>query len=136
MSGILNISEGSVIALHAALLLAKDPGQAITTNEAARTLDVSAAHLSKVFQRLAKSGIVKAVRGPKGGYRLGKGLSEIRLRDIFEAIEGPMQLSRCLLSQPRCGLRSCILGSLLESINEQVARQFEKRLSQLSFRGN
>ena len=131
MVRILNISEGSTIAMHAALLLSKGPGKPITTNDAAETLKVSAAHLSKVFQRLAKAGIVHAVRGPKGGYLLGRPLSEIRLLDILEAVEGPMKLSRCLMRAPRCGNDGCMLGGLLENINAQVLQHFEKRLSEV-----
>ena len=131
MVRILNISEGSTIAMHAALLLSKGPGKPITTNDAAETLKVSAAHLSKVFQRLAKAGIVQAVRGPKGGYLMGRPLSEIRLLDILEAVEGPMKLSGCLMKVPRCGNDGCMLGGLLGNINTQVLQHFEKRLSEV-----
>lgn len=131
MMGILNISEGSVIGLHAAVHLSKGNGEPITTKEASEAMKVSAAHLSKILQRLARSGIVRAVRGPKGGYLLSRPLSEIRLLDVFEAIEGPMKLSRCLLSQPRCGVDNCMLGDMLAQINKQVVEHFEKRLSEL-----
>jgi len=131
MVRILNISEGSTIAMHAALLLSKGPGKPVTTNDAAESLKVSAAHLSKVFQRLAKAGIVHAVRGPKGGYLLGRPLSEIRLLDVLEAVEGPMKLNRCLMTSPRCGDDGCMLGGLLEDINRQVLQHFEKRLSEI-----
>ncbi|MCX5797713.1 MAG: Rrf2 family transcriptional regulator [Elusimicrobia bacterium] len=131
MMGILNISEGSTIGLHAAVHLSKGNGEPITTKEAAEAMKVSAAHLSKIFQRLARSGIVRAVRGPKGGYLLSRPLSEIRLRDVFEAIEGPMKLSRCLLSQPRCGVDGCMLGDMMAQINKQVVEHFERRLSEL-----
>lgn len=131
MVRILNISEGSTIGLHAALLLSKGTGEPITTCEAAESMKVSAAHLSKVFQRLAKAGIVHAVRGPKGGYLLGRPLSEIRLLDVLEAVEGPMKLNKCLMTVPRCGDDGCMLGGLLESINKQVLQQFEKKLSDL-----
>jgi Rrf2 family protein len=129
MAGILNISEGSSIALHAALLLSRREGEPTTTLEAAEALKVSAAHLSKVLQRLVKVGIVRSVRGPRGGYLLGKPLAEIRLLDILECIEGPMKLGRCLMVEPRCGKDGCMLGSLLDSLNQQVLHQFEKPLS-------
>ena len=132
MVKILNISEGSTIALHAALLLSKGNGEPITTSEAAETMKVSAAHLSKVLQRLAKAGIVHAVRGPKGGYLLGRPLSEIRLLDVLEAVEGPLKLNRCLLAVPRCGNDGCMLGNLLDTINTQVLQHFEKRLYALA----
>lgn len=131
MVGILNISEGSTIGLHAAVHLSKGSGEPITTKEAAESMKVSAAHLSKILQRLARAGIVKAVRGPKGGYLLSRPLNDIRLLDVFEAIEGPLKLSRCLLSQPRCGIDGCMLGDMLGQINKQVVQHFERKLSEL-----
>ncbi|MBI5240913.1 MAG: Rrf2 family transcriptional regulator [Elusimicrobia bacterium] len=131
MVGILNISEGSTIGLHAAVHLAKSPDEPVTTKEAAEAMKVSAAHLSKIMQRLARAGILRAVRGPRGGYLLSRPLNEIRLLDVFEAIEGPLKLSRCLLSQPRCGIDGCMLGDMMGEINRQVVKHFEKKLSEL-----
>ena len=131
MLGILNISEGSTIGLHAAVFLAKTKGEPVTTKGAAEAMKVSAAHLSKILQRLTKAGLVQAVRGPKGGYLLGRPLSEIRLLDVFEAIEGPIKLKNCLMRHPRCGRDGCMLGSMLEEINKTVIRHFKRKLSQL-----
>ena len=114
MVRILNISEGSTIAMHAAILLSKGPGKPITTNDAAESLKVSAAHLSKVFQRLAKAGIVHAVRGPKGGYLLGRPLSQIRLLDVLEVAEdvGVIELDRRHDRRARAVVEE--LGALVE----------------------
>ena len=131
MVGILNLSEGSTIALHAVLHLAKGGGKTITTAEAADVMKVSAAHLSKIFQRLAKSGIVKPVRGPKGGYLLSRPLTEIRLFDVFEAIEGPLKLGRGAGAPQRCSVDGCQLPAMLDEINKQVVQRFEKKLSEL-----
>jgi Rrf2 family protein len=131
MANILKISTASVIGLHVTLFLAKSPGQSIATKAVAEGLKVSASHLSKVLQRLAKAGIVRATRGPGGGHILSRPLSEIRLRDILEAIEGPIKLSNCLRISPSCGDNGCMLGDLLESINSQVLQHFEKRLSEI-----
>ena len=131
MLGILNISEGSTIGLHAAVHLSKAGGEPVTTKEAAEAMKVSAAHLSKILQRLTKAGIVNAVRGPKGGYLLNKPLSEIRLLDIFEAIEGPMKLKSCLMTHPRCGQDGCMLGTMMADVNKTVTQHFQKKLSQI-----
>lgn len=130
MATILKISEAAVIAIHAAALLTKNQNSPVTTWEAAKTLEVSAAHLSKVFQRMAKTGLVKPVRGPGGGFILNKPPREIRLADILESIEGPVRLSNCLMGTPKCASR-CILGGLLDSVNKQVAEKLETRLSEI-----
>ncbi len=128
---ILNMSQGAVLGLHAVMCLSKSDGQPVTTQEAAELLKVSPAHLSKIFQRLGKAGLVKALRGPSGGYLLQKAPSAIRLRDVFEALEGPFPMNRCLLSRPRCAWDKCMLGTMLQDVHQIVARQFEKRLSDL-----
>jgi Rrf2 family protein len=131
MTNILKISTASVIGVHAALFLAKGTRRPLTTKAIAEGLKFSAPHLSKVLQHLAMAGIVRATRGPGGGYMLIRPPSEIRLRDIVEAIEGPIQLNICLFTTPRCGNDRCMLGDLLESINNQVLQHFEKRLSRI-----
>ena len=136
MVGILNISEGSSIGLHAAVHLARNPGEPVTTKEAAQAMKVSAAHLSKILQRLARAGIIRAVRGPKGGYLLSRPLAEVTLRDIFEAIEGPLKLRDCLMSRPCCGQSGCMLGDMLWEINRQVVKHFDKPLSELRGAGS
>jgi len=51
---------------------------------------IPARYLEQIFQRLRKSGIVCGKRGPGGGYTLARLPAEISLRDIVEAIEGPV----------------------------------------------
>ncbi|MEE3330018.1 MAG: Rrf2 family transcriptional regulator [Myxococcota bacterium] len=49
-------------------------------------------YLEQIFQRLRKAGLVAGKRGPGGGYTLARLASEITLRDILEAVEGPIAL--------------------------------------------
>ena len=49
-------------------------------------------YLEQIFQRLRKAGLVAGKRGPGGGYTLARLASEITLRDILEAVEGPIEL--------------------------------------------
>jgi Rrf2 family iron-sulfur cluster assembly transcriptional regulator len=47
-------------------------------------------YLEQIFQRLRRAGIVGSKRGPGGGYSLARGAAEITLRQIVEAVEGPL----------------------------------------------
>ncbi|MFT5441280.1 MAG: Rrf2 family protein [Myxococcota bacterium] len=47
-------------------------------------------YLEQIFQRLRRAGLVAGKRGPGGGYTLVRGTSEITLRDVVEAVEGPI----------------------------------------------
>jgi Rrf2 family protein len=51
-------------------------------------------YLEQIFQRLRRGGLVEARRGPGGGYRLARSPAEITLRDVVEAMEGPIAAER------------------------------------------
>lgn len=51
---------------------------------------IPARYLEQIFQRLRRAHIVTSKRGPGGGYTLGRPAAEITLRDIVEAVEGPL----------------------------------------------
>ena len=51
---------------------------------------IPARYLEQIFQRLRRARIVTSKRGPGGGYTLARSAAEITLRDIVEAVEGPL----------------------------------------------
>jgi len=119
----LRISTAASLALHAISLLAANGNRTLSTKEIAAKLRASEAHLSKVLQRLGKARLVEATRGPKGGFCLARPGGDISLLEVYEAIEGPLQDSVCLLGEPVCQGEKCILGGLLETVNQQ-AREY------------
>ena len=133
MARLLKVSEAASLAMHAMVFLAGRPGRRVSTGDIAEALDVSEAHLSKVLQRLAKAGLVRSVRGPSGGFTLGRPGGKIALLEVYEAIEGPLAPLKCLFGRPVCAGEECILGDLLESVDKKAkARLAGTRLSQLS----
>jgi len=125
MSGILKISEATVLALHAMVAIASRDHTMVTNAEIASSLNASEAHLSKVMQRLAKAGYVKSIRGPHGGFVLGKDASIISLKNIYELFEGSMECRECLLDAPVCG-NNCVFGDLMIHTNEIVKEYMTK----------
>jgi len=71
-----------------------DPEQA-QVKEVARRHRLPEAYLQKVVQRLVQAGLVRTMRGPHGGVRLSRPPSTISLRDVVEALEGPVVFNRC-----------------------------------------
>jgi len=120
MSNLLKISEAASMALHAMVFMAREPESRLSTREIATLLNGSEAHMSKVLQRLSKAGLVKSVRGPKGGFILGKDSNEITLLDVYEAIEGPLVLKDCVLGTPICSGEACIFGGLIRKTNGEI----------------
>lgn len=120
METILKLSEAVSLALHATVLLSSNPDRQLSNKQIASEINVSEAHLSKVLQRLGKVGLVRSLRGPKGGFMLGRKSDKISFLDVYEAIEGPFIPSHCLLGTPSCGGNACIFGELLNRVDKQV----------------
>ena len=113
MSSIIQVSEAASLALHSLVMLAASPDRSLTVKEITARIGVSEAHLSKVMQRLAKAGLVKSTRGPKGGFLVGDYGLSTSLLSIFEAIEGPVTNNTCLLPSTECPFRECLFDGLL-----------------------
>ncbi len=122
MSNPVGVSEAASLALHATAIMAGAGGDPIPTAKMAGLLGASEAHLSKVLQRLAKAGLVQGTRGPGGGFRLTHPPRRTSLRQVYEAIEGRIEVNRCLLGVPVCGQKSCPLGKLLEHLGREVRK--------------
>jgi Rrf2 family protein len=57
---------------------------------------LSKKYLEQITQKLRSNGLVKTVRGVKGGYFLSRPPAEITLLEVVEAIDGPLELVRCV----------------------------------------
>lgn len=123
-SHLLKISDAASIGLHAMIVIASDKdGGFLTVKDIAKNLDVSANHLSKVLQRLVKEELVVSIKGNKGGFRLAKAPDDTTFLEIYEAIDGKLRPSPCLLNKAVC-IHTCIMGGLTQSINRQVETFF------------
>jgi Rrf2 family transcriptional regulator, iron-sulfur cluster assembly transcription factor len=63
---------------------------------------ISLSYLEQIFAKLKKAGIVKSVKGPGGGYFLGKPREEITVAEIIKAIGEPIKMTRCTKTQKSC----------------------------------
>ncbi|MCS7267756.1 MAG: Rrf2 family transcriptional regulator [Geminicoccaceae bacterium] len=58
----------------------------VPSKETAARLDLPPRHLEQLMQQLVRAGILKSLRGPKGGYRLARERRRISVADIFLAL--------------------------------------------------
>ena len=75
--------------------------------------------VSKCLKLLCAAQLVISERGSKGGYRLAKPLSQIRLLDVIRAIDGDIQLTQCVSVGTNC----CLQGQCDYRPNWQVVNQ-------------
>lgn len=72
----------------------------VPLSDISRRLSISFGYLEQIFLVLRKHGIVKSVRGAKGGYTLTKEPKDITVGDVLKALEGPLAAAHCATSEP------------------------------------
>jgi len=98
---------------------------AIELREIARKESISAKYLEQVIIPLRTSGLVKSVRGSKGGYSLAKPPSEISLKDVIEVLEGPIKLVDCLADPKICQkIQSCVTRGIWDEATDAINQVF------------
>jgi len=93
-------------------LAAKD--RRATVGEVAALFGISANHVAKVVNQLARLGYVRSIRGIGGGLELARSPEAIRIGDVIEAFEGSMHLLDCIGTENVCAIQSfCELKGIL-----------------------
>lgn len=87
-------------ALSVLMALAVIDDRLVTIEELAARQHVSRNHLMKVVQTLVGHGLVKGVRGRRGGLALARPAAEIRVGAVVRLTEADMQLVACLGAAP------------------------------------
>ena len=92
-------------ALRAMIHLADNPDSVARGTEIARDEHIPKYYLEKVIRDLMRGGLVRARRGPGGGYQLNRPPETISFRDVIEAVEGPITLNLCVEGGTQCSLQ-------------------------------
>jgi Rrf2 family protein len=93
----------------------------VSTRVLADEEEVSYQLACKLMQQLHAARLVESCMGPRGGFRLGRGRERINILEIIEAIQGPVRLNRCLLSDAACPrLDTCPVRGRLGELQEQM----------------
>ncbi len=127
-------------ALQAVLYIALKPeGKMSSTREMTKTLGIPYHFLGKIMQDLSRKGILTSMKGPTGGFALGKPAKKITLFHIVEAVDGTQFASECVMGFPECssanpcsvhgqwaGLRDGICKMLMKKNVAEVAKDMRK----------
>ena len=97
----------------------------IELKEVAKKENISLKYLEQVIIPLRSAGVVKSVRGSKGGYSLAKPPSRINLNDLVEILEGPVNLIDCLRDPTVCQkVPLCVTRDIWKEVSEAIYRIF------------
>ena len=105
--------------------LAKHYGNGpISTRSAAAEEQVPYQLACKLMQKLNNAKLVTSCMGPKGGFVLGAEPSKISLLEVFEAIQGPISINRCVLDKKVCSRSQiCAVRDKLAEIQENMTKE-------------
>jgi len=126
MSKIFALSEASSIAIHSMVLIARAEN-GINAVKIAEFTGFSKNHIAKVLQRLVKNDMLKSARGPSGGFSMKMDPREISLLNIYEAIEGPIEMGDCPLLNEVCNFDRCILGNVVNKLTAEFKKFLQEQ---------
>jgi Rrf2 family iron-sulfur cluster assembly transcriptional regulator len=87
------------------LALNTDQG-AVQVSRIAASQKIPVKYLEQLLRTLKFAGLVKSVRGPKGGHLLMKSPKDISLGQIVRLFEGQTDLVECVSSPEKCDMAS------------------------------
>ncbi|NOZ86024.1 MAG: Rrf2 family transcriptional regulator [Deltaproteobacteria bacterium] len=125
-------------------------GSPVKLENVAERTDISRRYLDQIVLPLKNAGLIRGIKGPGGGYVLGKSPREISLASILKAEIGPIALVDCVLDEDVCDKnKDCparlvyrLLSLLIEVtlkdlslatlMNEKSLKRIESRVDSLS----
>ena len=79
--------------------------------------------VSKLLKALQHAGLVRSVRGARGGYQLARLPAAISAAEIIDAVEGPVALTECAGGAGNCGIEAtCLVGHGWQRISRAIRR--------------
>ncbi len=123
------LSKTSQYAVRAVLYIAihgkKDKKTGVS--EIAEALDIPKYYLAKILRKLASSGIIRSVKGPRGGYYLNSNSDRCALIDIIDVMEGRSNLEQCALGLQICSPdHPCPVHSMVAPFRDSLIDSLEK----------
>ena len=99
-------TKGRYAVMAMADLASYSKDKPVSLSEISSRQNISLAYLEQLFIHLKEDKLVRSVRGVKGGYALDKPASEIKLSNIFQAVNEEVKTLNCKKIQKRAAITS------------------------------
>jgi Rrf2 family cysteine metabolism transcriptional repressor len=102
-------------------LAEQNEGKLVLLKDIAERQEISKRYLEHMMTQLRDRGLIVAERGAGGGYRLARAPDEIRLDEIFEALEGELAPVDCVRDAAVCRRsEDCVVRDLWCDMTEAM----------------
>ena len=125
----MKLKKSTTYALHALMYMVRHRTQLpVTTSVIAKGEGIPYEYLAKVFPKLAKANIVRAIKGSMRGYIFATPPEEISLLEVFETFEGDSLFDDCPLRHCKCGgtPENCHIFSIWVTCTKHIKEIFEE----------
>lgn len=92
----------------------------VTLADISENQGISLSYLEQLFAALRSKGLVRGVRGPGGGYFLGRASDEISIADIICAVDEWVEFTRCKGKENCQDGQRCLTHSLWDDLSQQI----------------
>ncbi|CAH2214902.1 RrF2 family transcriptional regulator [Tepidibacter aestuarii] len=126
----MKITQEADYALRIILFLCQTSSeQRIEARVISETQNIPLRFSLKILRKLTKKNLVKSFRGVNGGYMINKNSKDITLKEVVEAIDGPIYVNRCLYDKEYCNRRKtnkCTIHQALANVQKVVHQELQK----------
>ncbi|PRX31722.1 BadM/Rrf2 family transcriptional regulator [Orenia metallireducens] len=129
----MRLSQAADYALRAVLYLARQgEGTIVDAQTICEDEKIPKRFLLKIFRELAQTRIIESYRGKNGGYALALDPAKITLRDVIEAVDGPIVVNRCLIDPAECNkingssCRTCKIHGALFDVQQTIVSKLDE----------
>ena len=123
----MKFSRSTELAIHGLWMLARKRPELLLISEMVEAQGASQSYLAKVFQRMARSGLVNSTRGKRGGFTLARSPKSISIADVVRAIEADEPIYDCLHDRRGCkGNSDCMLRDAFFEVEKVMYTMLEK----------
>lgn len=120
----MQITRQADYAVRAVLFLADlSEGEKASTSQIAKDMDIPLSFLAKIIAQLSVAGLLKTMRGARGGVTLSREPHEITLLEVVEAIDGPILLNECVSGGHDCSIDACVIRNIWCNAQEDLIKR-------------
>ncbi len=84
--------------------------------------EISLSYLEQLFAKLRKQQLVESIRGPGGGYRLGRDASHIAVGEVIAAVNESVDVTKCAGKADCQGGERCLTHNLWQDLSERISQ--------------
>lgn len=83
--------------------------------------EISLSYLEQLFSKLRKQALVESIRGPGGGYRLGKDANDIAVGEVISAVNESIDATKCNGKADCQGGEKCLTHNLWQDLSDRIS---------------